>query len=111
MIGLINSVTLHVEVHRIGVTVRSDGKVHYPPAAHLELHALDKIISVAEILCDLWTSRKAVTMFRHVSIYSDRSIFNKLAISSLDVQSPLVHLVNGDNTFGTCIRDEKQAIF
>jgi hypothetical protein len=51
-----------------------------------------------------------MAMLRHVAIYGNDRVFHRLTVAGLDVQGPLVHLVDGNDVPRTHIGDAEEAV-
>ena len=94
----------HIEMYSICLAIGCDGEIHEPPAAHLELSNLphDNHHSPnIESRVDWWES---MSVLRHVAVHSDSGIFDGRAIGAFHMQSPFVHLIDGDRPIGCCVR-------
>jgi hypothetical protein len=88
----------HVEMHYIGLTVCSDGEVHEPPTPHLKFQTVNQIITIPKIFGNARLGGQSMTMLRHVSINVYVRVFHRSAISRLNMESPLVYLVDKDSS-------------
>src|SRR5689334_15130014 len=97
-------------MYSICLTVGSNSEIHKPPAGHLEFQAFHTIIAVPQIFSHARTGWKSMSVLRHVALYGDRGILNRRTVSAFHVQSPLMHLIDGDAPWGGCIGHTKQAV-
>src|SRR5207253_765607 len=78
----------HIEAHRIVLAGGVNAEVDHPPAAHLEFHALDQVVAVAQLLGDLRLRWQPVAVLRHIAIDSDRRGGHGPSIRHFDMQLP-----------------------
>src|SRR5690606_33072824 len=106
-----DSLQEQVELKCVARVARRDVEVYNPPARHLELHALDPIVAVTQVLCNLGLRRQAVTVLWHTTIHRNLSVVERLSIRCLDMEDPTVDLVDVDwlQLGGPCAT--KQALF